>query len=215
MTVLSSVFFWTTLILLAVCGYLGFLVYRLTKFIEEIKKHDRLSRALEWPYIEEQAKLLVKHCRRYGENSSFLMLDGDGFRKIFDDYGPATGNEALLLLSNGVRKVVREVDLFGKFASGKFVVCLPNTDLNGSIVVAERIRQTISEIRPEKYPISYTVSIGCSELQADENMEHALRRANSALERAQEQGGNRVSSSKNEEAVTRKNSVWPNLQKMG
>lgn len=214
MDIVSSPFFWSTVFFFVVSVVLGIRLYQIIKKFNEIKIRDRLSNALEWPYIEEQARLMVKHCRRYQEKASFLMVDGDGFRKIFDEYGPAAGNEALTLLGQSVKKVVREVDLFGKYASGKFIVCLPNTDLNGSVVVAERIRQAITELRPTKYPLVYTVSIGCAQLHADENMEHVVERANQALERARESGGNRVSSSKNVEARSRRNSVWPNLQNL-
>ena len=164
---------------------------------------DGLSKALEWPFIEDKAKLMVRHCRRYQEKLSFLMIDGDDFQKIFDVYGLAAGNEALTLLGKAVRAVVRDVDLFGKYASGKFVVCLPNTDLNGAVIVAERIRQTIAETKPSNYPLYFTVSIGCCELQGEEDMEQGIARANQALARAKTAGGDQVSSSKNREAALR------------
>ena len=212
MNISDSSLILSMVILMVFSIFLSFNYYHLLKKFNEIKVRDRLSNALEWPYIEQQARMMVKRCRRYQENASFLMVDGDNFRNIFDTHGPLAGNEALTLLGRAVREVVREVDLFGKYASGKFIVCLSNTDLNGAVVVAERIRQTITEIHTFEQSFNCTVSIGCSELCKDEKIEDAIKRANNALEQAQRIGGNRVSSSKNFEARTRRNSVWPNLQ---
>jgi diguanylate cyclase len=214
MNAYASPYFWSTIALSVVAIVLSIKLFFVLRKYNEIKVRDRFSNALEWPYIEEQAEMMVKRCRRYQEKASFMMIDGDNFREIFDNYGPPAGNEALALLGRAVHEVVREVDLFGKYGSGKFIICLSNTDLNGAVIVAERIRQTITEIHPGESPSHYTVSIGCSELHTDEKMEHAIERANKALERAQASGGNRVSSSKNSEAMTRRNSVWPNLKNL-
>ena len=211
MDAIVSPFFWTTCILVVVVAVLGFKLKQLQGKLDDAITHDRLSNALEWPFIEERSKMMVRHCRRYNEKASFLMLECDETRKIFNGHGPAAADEALVLLAQAVLKVIREVDLFGKYSTGKFILCLPNTDLNGSVIVAERIRQTITELRPQKYPMSYTVSVGCAELHDEESMEKGIERANKALLRAQHYGGNQVSSSKKDEAKSRRNSVWPNI----
>jgi len=210
----ENLYFWTTIIFLAYSFVVTYQLFYLLKKFHLVKTRDKFSNALEWPYIEEQAEMMVKRCRRYQQNASVLMVDGDSLRKIFDDFGASVGSKALAHLGETVYRVVREVDLFGRFASGKYIICLTNTDINGAVVVAERLRQAIFEHQRETLSGYCTISIGCAQLQQLENLEQVIARANTALARAQELGGNRVSSSKNCEAPDRQDAVWPNLKEL-
>ncbi|OZG71167.1 hypothetical protein BTA51_22610 [Hahella sp. CCB-MM4] len=211
---MTSPLLWVSVVLLVMSVLLGWKLKSAQSKLKEAATHDHVTHALEWPYNEQEASRMVKHCERYKESISFLMLDGDHFRRIYDEFGPETGQEAMSILASAVTKVIREVDIFGRYGSGKFLICLPSTNLNGAVVLAERIRQAVVEIKPQRYNSNFSVSIGCAEKQQMENMNDVIKRANHALERARKDGGNRVAASKNHEAKSHRNAVWPNLKNL-
>jgi len=213
-TFLVSTFLWVSGLLLIVSIALVAKIRKMQVMLMDATMHDHVTHALEWPYNEAEANRMVKHCERNEHSVSFHMLDGDDFRHIYDEYGPEVGHETMAALATAVTRVIREVDLFGRYGSGKFIICLPSTDLNGAVVLAERIRLSVAEINPSQFLTSFTVSIGCAEKQSHETVENVIRRANQALERARSSGGNRVAASKNHEAKSHKNAVWPNLKNL-
>ncbi len=211
---ITSPFLWSSAVLLVVTIALMTKLKGMQKKLKDATMHDHATHALEWPYNEAEAARMVKHCERNKHNVSFLMLDGDRFRHIYDEFGPEAGHEAMAALATAVAQVIREVDLFGRYGSGKFIICLPSTNLDGSVILAERIRQAVVEIKPRQFSTNFTVSIGCAEKQSHEQVEDVIKRANKALERARSNGGNRVAASKNHEAKSHKNAVWPNLKNL-
>ncbi|WP_020410049.1 GGDEF domain-containing protein [Hahella ganghwensis] len=212
-SLITSPFLWASIVLLLIISAMAWKLRTVQLRLKDATIHDHTTHALEWPYNEQEASRMVKHCERYKEAISFLMLDGDHFRRIYDDHGPEAGQEAMSVLAQSVTNVIREVDIFGRYGSGKFIICLPSTELNGAVILAERIRQAVEDIKPRSYRSNFTISIGCAEKQSQENMNEVIKRANQALERARAAGGNRVAASKNHEAKSHKNAVWPNLRK--
>ena len=82
--------------------------------------------------------------------------------KVNDKFGHSCGDEALRHLSNVLRSALRETDMAGRYGGEEFVVTLLDTDKQGSVMFAERLRHLI-EFTPVYYKnseIKMTVSIG-------------------------------------------------------
>jgi diguanylate cyclase (GGDEF)-like protein len=101
-------------------------------------------------------------------------------------------------LASKLVNTTRSSDLLARYGADEFAIVLPNTDLSGAKVLAEKLRQEIEQLnivegRPDKSP-RITVSIGCAQFDMkDLNPETILRDAKYALQQAKESGRNRVS----------------------
>ena len=87
---------------------------------------------------------------------------------------------------------IRESDFVARYGGEEFVVLLPTTTLEGAMVLAENLRQTVEQAPIlDQHPIS--ISIGVSVVQVtDSDAQTAMRRADQHLYQAKAQGRNRV-----------------------
>lgn len=133
--------------------------------------------------------------RRRGAPLSCLMIDADHFKRINDQWGHPIGDAVLVSLADAIRSELRRSDTLGRMGGEEFCVFLPDTDLDGARVVAERVRQTISErqIETGDSAVHVTASIGIATLEADDQSpENLIERADAALYAAKHAGRNRI-----------------------
>jgi diguanylate cyclase (GGDEF)-like protein/PAS domain S-box-containing protein len=137
--------------------------------------------------LEEEFRL----SRRYEHPLSLLMIDVDHFKKFNDTYGHLAGDEILKGVALWLRDLVRTTDLVARFGGEEFAVLLPNTDLGGALLLAERVRAAIARPRPDLKLV--TISIGVSSLTTDHSDVNAfLSDADEALYQAKAAGRNCV-----------------------
>lgn len=120
-----------------------------------------------------------------------LFLDLDHFKQVNDRFGHATGDAALRLLADVLRRTVRRDEFIGRYGGEEFVVALPGTDGLHALEVAERIR---NEFRESAATLAegLSVSIGLAHLQAGEDVARVLERADAALYSAKAAGRDQV-----------------------
>ncbi len=124
--------------------------------------------------------------------SSVLMMDVDHFKPINDTYGHGVGDEVLKHIAGVITRSLRTGDFVARFGGEEFVALLPDTDLEGARVVAEKIRMAVEEAT-EPTAGRLTISIGATvATPADNEMSGAVRRADAALYEAKRSGRNRV-----------------------
>lgn len=160
----------------------------------------------------------LKRSQRYDRPLTVLMLDVDHFKSINDTWGHPAGDVILSKVVQELLLQVRHSDAVGRYHAGEhvigmvgrfggeeFVILLPETDLRGGLVIAERVRSLISQL-PMKVPISsnegaavsytevyVTVSIGVSTRDANTgSFDDLLMQADLALYEAKKQGRNCV-----------------------
>jgi diguanylate cyclase (GGDEF)-like protein len=146
--------------------------------------------------------------RRYHNDFCVAMMDIDSFKSINDSYGHNTGDEVIIKITELAAKMLREgIDFFGRLGGEEFAILLPQTDLEGALSSAERIRQTIEayEFIFENRSYNVTISLGVTQLDAtDKSFSEALNRADRALYEAKNLGRNRVSAMTVEAASARR-----------
>lgn len=161
-----------------------------------LAQKDGLTGLANRRFYMETLKQETSRAVRYSTPFCLLMLDIDKFKRFNDSFGHPKGDELLREFSALVRNTVRTADTPGRYGGEEFSVILPNTTLKGAIVIAERIRTSMEDLKiPVSGESSYagaTVSIGIAELAAGETEEKLLSRADAALYRAKESGRNRV-----------------------
>ncbi len=117
--------------------------------------------------LDDRIDAFLGDGRRRNDVLSVLMIDIDHFKKFNDDYGHAAGDEALRAVSKVVnRSLARANDFVGRYGGEEFVVLLPDTDREGALVVAERIRAGVARL-PVKFAPNLqriTVSVGVASM---------------------------------------------------
>lgn len=138
----------------------------------------------------------VNRCRRYNRIFAFLMLDIDHFKSFNDTYGHRVGDAVLKIVGSIIKAETRNVDYAARYGGEEFTVILPETDIDGGYLVAERIRTRIFEhpfTSPKGEKALMTISIGVASFPLDaKNREDIIVAADQALYFAKESGRNYV-----------------------
>ena len=125
--------------------------------------------------------------------SSLLLIDIDHFKTINDEFGHATGDLVLRDVAAIVHDTLRQSDSLFRLGGEEFAVLMPNTSSELTAMVAERIREAVSNATlVNNRPV--TISIGFDEFYLNEDSSGLLHRCDVALYRAKELGRNRVES---------------------
>lgn len=133
---------------------------------------------------------------RHQQALSLLMIDIDHFKQINDIHGHSMGDEVLKAVAIGIQSACRDSDISFRFGGEEFVVLLRKTGTSGARIIAERIRNKISQftLGEAALTIQPTVSIGIGthEPGKQEHIRDMFERADKALYRAKSQGRNRT-----------------------
>lgn len=166
----------------------------LAEIAEERAATDALTGLLNRYGLEHILSREQAEARRYSRSLSCLLIDLDKFKIVNDTYGHATGDVALRQLAEVLKEVVRRSDMIFRYGGEEFLVLLPETDMDGAIALAEKIRtETASRLFGQgARSFHLTLSAGASTLRADESGDEMISRADIALYHAKEHGRNRV-----------------------
>ncbi len=139
----------------------------------------------------------IGRSRRFGSEVGLVMMDLDGFKPINDLYGHQVGDRVLVEVANLLRRLTRDVDRLARFGGDEIAIILPQTDLGGAELLAERVRAGVEglTIRPAEAgaPLTVTASFGAAAIPETASDLHGLvGSADAALYRAKRAGGNRV-----------------------
>ncbi|CAH2599495.1 Diguanylate cyclase [Rhodovastum atsumiense] len=133
--------------------------------------------------------------QHYGRNFAVLLVDCDHFKKVNDQYGHETGDAVLCMLVWLCRERTREADVTVRWGGEEFLVLLADTDADKSLMIAERLRESIESRLVENagQTVRVTVSIGLALPNSGDNRpDDVVRRADVALYEAKRTGRNRV-----------------------
>lgn len=132
---------------------------------------------------------------RFGHPLSWIMFDVDLFKQINDSYGHAAGDQVLIMIAERCCRVIRHVDIFGRYGGDEFVILLPETDHRMAHEVAERIRASISEspMPTDAGEVYVSVSIGITEATPESaDVGLLLNKADQALYKSKRAGRNTI-----------------------
>lgn len=157
---------------------------------------DGLTGLYNRRWLDEMFPRTLERCRMEGQRLFLLMLDLDYFKRCNDEYGHLSGDQVLMSVAQVLRRRLRPHDLVARYGGEEFAVMLLENDEKEALTIAERLRQSISEIAikcPEGVlaPV-ITASLGLAGLLPDDTLDSLLHRADQALYRAKSAGRNRV-----------------------
>ncbi len=157
---------------------------------------DALTGCLNRGAIEEKLNAEFVRSKRYRNKFSLLMLDIDFFKRVNDEYGHDTGDEALKLMVKEISNLLRDCDLLGRWGGEEFLIIAPSIMLTQAVNLAERLRIAIENahlLSSDGKIIRLTVCIGVSEMTDNEcNPQSLVKLADQRLYHAKSTGRNRV-----------------------
>jgi diguanylate cyclase (GGDEF)-like protein len=143
-----------------------------------------------------RAEAEMLRTRRYNFPLCVMMMDIDHFKKVNDTWGHAAGDEVIRQVAAIARDICRSVDIVGRIGGEEFAVLLPQTSINGALIVAERLREMVagrSVAISRGQSINVSISVGVAETAAErDELAPLLGRADAALYEAKQRGRNRV-----------------------
>jgi diguanylate cyclase (GGDEF)-like protein/PAS domain S-box-containing protein len=168
---------------------------RLHELIQYQARTDALTRINNRHHFMNLAELEFKRAKRHGRDLALILLDLDHFKSVNDNFGHTVGDQVLHLAAQMCSSCIRSTDIIGRYGGEEFIILLPETDLSGARLLAQRIRTRISS-RPVQigdHSIEITVSMGVSLMEAaTADLVALLQRADEAMYRAKNSGRNRI-----------------------
>jgi len=162
------------------------------KQLESMASTDELTGLWNRRYFFEIGHSECKRTRRYKAKFAMLMIDIDHFKNINDSYGHAAGDAVLKTVAQTFRKGLRDVDIAARIGGEEFAILMPNTDIEGAKIVAERLRRSVesSSVEYEEKVLKITISIGISDCSNVNSIDEMLKNADDALYVAKNAGRN-------------------------
>jgi len=121
-----------------------------------------------------------------------MMLDIDHFKQVNDIHGHDVGDQALIAIADVLRDGIRNMDILARWGGEEFLALLPETNMEGAALIADRIRQQVSQIKLPKIPEGLTISIGLCEAVPGMELKTVTHLADQALYQAKASGRNRI-----------------------
>jgi two-component system cell cycle response regulator len=173
---------------------------RMVRRLEELATTDGLTGVLNKRALVELARRKLIAASRFGRRLSIVVCDLDHFKRVNDSYGHAVGDEVLRAFSAILNKSKRATDDVGRFGGEEFVVVCEETDADGAVLLAERVRQQLAEVTfqgassvGEARPFHVTASMGIATFpDRAANWESLFKLADQALYEAKGAGRDRV-----------------------
>ncbi|BAF59908.1 MAG: diguanylate cyclase [Pelotomaculum sp.] len=176
---------------------------RVNSRLELLSITDPLTGAYNRRYIISQLEQELAVAARHGLPLSLIMIDIDHFKKVNDTHGHQVGDEVLKDVVKVLSGCIRTADVLGRYGGEEFVVIAPFTGFQEALVLAERLRDTVSRWPFETTYgfLKLTISLGVTTFNGKEEHYHnslidrLLARADEEMYKAKAQGRNLVSPS--------------------
>jgi diguanylate cyclase (GGDEF)-like protein len=158
---------------------------------------DELTGLSNLRHFHETLDTEIERSRRFGTDIGLAMLDIDDFKRVNDTYGHQQGDLVLIEVGRALRNLSRDIDVPTRYGGEEMAVILPQTDVAGAELLAERMRAAVEAIHIERLdgggPLRITASLGVASLPLSAHDKDSLiAEADAALYRAKRAGKNRV-----------------------
>ena len=155
---------------------------------------DALTGVYHHRHLMEALEREIARADRIGKPLSIARVDLDWLSSVNEAHGSAAGDIALKRFTEAAAGALRDVDVFGRYGGKEFLALMPDTDLQGAIIAAERIRAAVAlEPLPEVQGRRHlSCTLGVAEHRKGENTRLLIGRAETGLNYAKAAGRDRV-----------------------
>jgi diguanylate cyclase (GGDEF)-like protein/PAS domain S-box-containing protein len=166
----------------------------LNRKLEKLARHDPLTGLYNRRAISEIMERQHRIAKRYSRGFAVAVADLDDFKQINDTYGHQCGDMVLKRLAQIFLKWIRDTDSVGRWGGEEFLFVFAETDCDGAITVAERIRKSLDaelfEWDGHKFRISITIGISYRTQQT--TIQEMIEEADKATYEGKANGKNQV-----------------------
>lgn len=172
--------------------------------LQEMSFSDGLTGVKNRRYFDERIVAEYKRAFREQKYLALLMLDIDHFKDVNDQHGHQIGDDCLVEVARIFKKNInRPGDTLYRYGGEEFSVLLPETDLKGAELVAEKLRTSMEQVKVyssdgQLIPIRISVGVASYVPTLRTGVDNLIKRADEQLYRAKREGRNRVCSSEKE-----------------
>lgn len=168
----------------------NFELERANEVLAQLSITDGLTRLHNHRHFHDRYQAEARRVRRTGHPLGLILMDIDDFKGLNDRHGHSVGDRVLASVAALMAEQVRETDYLARYGGEEFAILLPETDLEGSALLAEKIRLAISEaevVAPDAAgPVRVTLSAGVALFDGD--TDRSFDAADRALYRAKSRG---------------------------
>ena len=167
-------------------------------YLEGIANLDGLTEIYNHRYFQEFLDREISRSIRRESELSLILADIDFFKKFNDFHGHQAGDHVLHEVAQLCSGLIREYDLIARYGGEEFVFVLPETDLDGAVIVAEKIREAVAQhlfsFGEDDYRVTISFGVSTFECAGKQVMKKTelVERADKALYSAKKKGRNRV-----------------------
>jgi diguanylate cyclase (GGDEF)-like protein len=155
---------------------------------------DGLTQSFNRGYVIEALEREIARAERIGKPLSVARVDLDWLGALNEAHGHLAGDVALRTFTQAAAGALRDVDVLGRLGGKEFLILMPDTDLSGAVVAAERVRGAVArEAVPEfEGRRNLSCTVGVAEHKKGENARLLLGRAEAHLNLGKAGGRGRV-----------------------
>ncbi|MBW2731725.1 MAG: diguanylate cyclase [Deltaproteobacteria bacterium] len=167
---------------------------KMYKRMEEMATTDGLTGLPNHRTFQARFSEMLHRAERNGKPVSVLLTDVDKFKLVNDTYGHPVGDRVLKRVAKVLAGQVRKVDVVARYGGEEFAIVLEETDVEGALLLAERVRQELAAqvMNSDKGAFRVTMSLGIASYPQDgKDKQLLIERADQALYHAKESGRNR------------------------
>src|SRR5271170_1282553 len=162
-------------------------------YVTHLATHDQLTGLAGRALLQDKTIQAVEVARRYGTKVAVFVVDLDHFKRINDSLGHAAGDQFLVEAARRLSRSVRSTDVVARVGGDEFVVVMPDITTVEDVeqCAAHLVARLAPEILIEDHPVRVTASVGvCIFPDFAADAKHLLKRADSAMYAAKENGRN-------------------------
>jgi diguanylate cyclase (GGDEF)-like protein len=163
--------------------------------LEEVANTDLLTGLSNRRDMLERLQSELQRAQRSEPHTfSILLVDIDHFKSINDRFGHLAGDQVLTNVAKALSSMLRAYDSCARWGGEEFLLLLPDTEHDGALAIAERLRQMISEtaFNVLEQTASITISIGGLCYEPGQTLDEMMQLADTMLYSAKEHGRNGV-----------------------
>ena len=175
-------------------------IQQLQRDLDDVRREatlDPLTKIFNRKHFDEGLTRAVSEARSSGAPLSLMLLDIDHFKRFNDTWGHQTGDQVLRLVAMTLRSNLKGKDIAARYGGEEFAAILPDTDLEGAVILADNIRKAVQSKELLKRSTNeklgrITASFGVAAFRRGDTPPSLIERADRSLYAAKHAGRNKV-----------------------
>lgn len=164
---------------------------------DQIAVAEEATYHFDYQFFQKRLEIEWERAQRYNRRLSLILLDIDDFNIYEQEFGQQWKCTVLAETAQLIKELCRRCDIIAQYVADEIAIILPETDISGAFVVAERVREAIGRYsfggKEDKLQTKLTASLGVASYPLNTaDMESLTREVEGALYKAKVTGRNRV-----------------------